>query len=261
MKTINNKQYKECSLVMLATDKAEDSLVLSNNRLWMFHGYFTQEYLHSQNKKSYHLYIISDDDINEGDWFTLNEEHSQGRIRKCWEIRNGNYYIDDPNDIKRGWGFVKPDECKKIIATTDKSLRLNSVKVSASSDFTLEQISENMPCLPQIPQSFIDHYIEQYNNGNVVDKVLVEYTQIYQNDMGVITINHTNSKTQSHWENVIDNTPKINSDNTINILTQKDSWNRDEVIELIKQYIEDVNNPIWFKKNYGSFDKWISKNL
>ena len=49
--------------------------------------------------------------------------------------------------------------------------------------------------------------------------------------------------------------PVINPDNTINILTQKDSWSRDEVIALIEKHTTDM-----FKQRI-TLDEWISKNL
>lgn len=145
MKTtqINNKHYQECDVVMLETDKAEDSLVIYKKRLWFFSGYFTQEYLKSLLAKSYHLYILSNDEIKEGDWYC-----SPARI------------------ISKHNGTEKlPDNWKKIIATTENSL---SIKKERSGENVWTQQ------LPQIPKSFTEHFINEYNKGNLLQKCLVE---------------------------------------------------------------------------------------
>jgi hypothetical protein len=105
-----------------------------------------------------HLYILSNDEIKESDY------------QICIDPNNPHYNLisQKPNNAVNSGAY------KKIIATTDSSLKLNSVKIPVSSDFTLEQISENMPCLPQIPQQFIEHFINEYNKGNVISKVLIE---------------------------------------------------------------------------------------
>jgi hypothetical protein len=225
METIDNKQYKECSVVMLATDKAKDCLLVRSRKLEQHKQYFTQAHLKNLNIKSYHLYILGNDEPEIGDWKydTFHKEISQ---------------VKSLNSISQ--------YDKKIIATTDKSLRLNSVKVSTSSDFTLEQISENIPCLPQIPQSFIDYFVEQYNKGNVIDKVLVEYINNFDDIQRLFDLEE----------------PKINANNTINILTQKDSWSRDEVIELMKDLFDVVNQADDnFYRMYNSIEHYISKNI
>jgi hypothetical protein len=118
---------------------------------------------------------------------------------------------------------------KKIIATTDK---LNTHPNVADS-------YRSGNCLPQPSQSFIEKWVEEYNKGNVITDVMVEYEA-----MNTTIVNRTYN----------DFEPKINpKDNTITIRKIKDSWSREEVVELIKQYSEDINNPIWFKKNYTSY--------
>jgi len=93
-----------------------------------------------------HLYIISDDEIKEGDWFiTLNNN-----VFKCCRITKDNIYFYQNED---GYEYINQKErCKKIIATTDISLEL-----------------------PQLSQQFIERYIECYNKGEIITDVLVEY--------------------------------------------------------------------------------------
>jgi hypothetical protein len=61
---------KTVKVVMLATEKAEDCLYTSSNKLFYHKGYLPQDYLKNHlNGKSYHLYLISNDEIKEGDWY------------------------------------------------------------------------------------------------------------------------------------------------------------------------------------------------
>lgn len=111
---------------------------------------------------------------------------------------------------------------KKIIASTNPSLNL-----------------------PQPSQSFITKYIEEYNKGNVITEVMVEYEV---NSKDII-------KFGARGEHV-----KINSkDNTITIKKIKDSWTREEVIKLIKEYHASFAS--YPTMNLDLRDNWISKKL
>jgi len=165
--------------------------------------------------KRKHLYIISDDEIKEGDW-VMNDMF---KLFKA-DIQ----YITSPYR----------NECtnhKKIIATTDTSLGL-----------------------PQPSQQFIEKYIESYNKGEVITDILVEYYNPYENLIG----NKIGSNV-GNFELTKENSCKLKinpKDNTITIKKLKDSWNREEVIELLTK----LNHTL----NIGSdrtFEEWIEENL
>jgi hypothetical protein len=102
-------EKKRCKVVMLPTDKAQDSIVDCSNRLQYFKGFFTQEYLKSQGKSSHYLYITSDDKIEEGDWYiVLADEELHKHQGKSTSFVGG----------------------KKIIATTDSKLKLPQIPQS-----------------------------------------------------------------------------------------------------------------------------------
>ena len=135
--------------------------------------------------------------------------------------------------------------CKKIIATTDKSLTINITRILG---VTRE--------LPQISQSFIEYFVSKYNKGNIITKVMVEYE--VRNDF-------------KDMEDALNGDAyklKINSDNTINIKSIKDSWNKYEFIANLIKYREDYET---FKQSchFGPnpkeieewSNKWIEKNL
>lgn len=184
MKTIqiNNGHYQECDVVMLPTDKKSD-MFICNDIL----SYTNKHQNILAGVKKYpvayqHLYILSNDEIKKGDWILYTNPNTKRTfIKKCSSVTSTYFDYErqtlEIREIPIKWA-------RKIIATTDSSLRLNSVKVSTSSDFTLGQISKNMPYLPQIPQSFIEKYITEHNKGNVISKVLVQLENDYEEPQG-----------------------------------------------------------------------------
>ena len=91
----------------------------------------------------WNLYIISDDVIKENNTHFYNPHSGQLHI-------SGNHtdYI-----------AINKNGCKKIIATTDASLGL-----------------------PQPSQQFIEKYAKEYNKGNIITDVLVEYHTDFQSE-------------------------------------------------------------------------------
>jgi len=142
-------QFKRAQCILLPTNKAENALVKSAGKLYFFKGYFTQDYLQSMNKASFHLYLLSDDEIKEGDWYY------NSRLKQIFQaIRNS--------------GYSKKTDDYKIIATTDTSLIENIEMIGTGSTYLFK--------LPQPSQQFIEKYIESYNAGQVINDVLVEYS-------------------------------------------------------------------------------------
>ena len=219
--------YKEYQIVMLSTDKA-------NSNLFIHQGLGSKEKVLSSGQGIVHrkemmacgvsqpqyLYILSDDDIKEGDWFVNLLNNSLGNSISLVESTSKN--------------------CKKIIATTDNTLVFTKQN---------RHLVQAIIHVPQIPTSFIEHYIQQYNNGNVIDKVLIEY--------------YVTHETEGDKPLCI----KVNSNNEITIKPNKTSWNRDEVVDKLLSYKVDLlveigickakNEPL--QKSFT--DEWISKNL
>jgi len=128
---------------------------------------------------SYHtnqyLYILTDDEIKEGDW-VLSKLNEIVLLKSNYT--NFNY--------------------KKIIATTDTSLKIKTMSLHGKA---ILEIS-----LPQLSQQFIEQYIESYNKGEIITNILVEYEKI--NIGSIINVSKRN-----HID-VVKVNPK---DNTINI--------------------------------------------
>ena len=125
-------------LLMLPTNN-KSNLKLGNNNLLVNNtlGY-------DSNFTNQHLYVLSDEEIKEGDWYLSFDIH-------------GNYGKPISADYNKTNEFsLKPysNYCKKIITTTDKSL----MKIDV-----------------ELPQSFIEKYVEEYYKGNKINFIPVEY--------------------------------------------------------------------------------------
>lgn len=178
------------------------------------------------NIQSQHLYIISDDEIKEGDW--------------CYDNLLGlvfQFEIGEANS-----DFIKK-HIKKIIATTDIKL--------GTCEYSDRYRESYFNPLPQPSQQFIEKYIEEYNKGNVITDVLVEYEgkALYTE--------------QQYFKGYKDNL-KINpKNNTITIKKVKDSWNREEVVQLLIDCCAEISSIHGKLKGKEPADlyKWIEENL
>lgn len=256
---IENRYYKECSVIMLPT-KDNSIITLNTNKEIHLQG--------NNNPKDYktlkqfgltpqHLYITSENEIKEGDWYldltyqmVVNEE--EGNI--C-----GN--------------------CRKIVATTDKSLLIEIESDSMRFDEPV-----GIP-LPQIPQQFIEDYVK----AGGIDEVLLEYETNYINwkhddkiealidtlelktDQNNCVITHpvepklyTKDESRGKRFRYIDTDIiklKLNQDNTVNITSIKDNSKHIYHINRLTNYLCTK-----FDKNTSELIRiqiadWIEKNL
>ena len=140
---------KKFKIVMLVTDKSNNigDIVLSpdGKRLATLN---CLTYDSEQPCTNQHLYIISDELIKEGDWLIFDN-----RIQQCISV--------DDEDIETTTAIYTKSfhQCKKIVASTDKTLQLNQDISKCVADLVIE----NKIWLPQIPESFINAYIKAYN--------------------------------------------------------------------------------------------------
>ena len=127
---------KTHKVVMLPTEKAS-RIHLANNKLIYGKELFTD----GLTGRNQHLYIISDDEIKEGDW----------------------YYSPETKQVYNQSNHETSLPCKKIVATTDTSLKVTDL------------ISDKYAVyVPQIPESFIQAYIKAYNEGKPITEVDLE---------------------------------------------------------------------------------------
>lgn len=170
MKTIeiNNKHYQEIDVIMLNTTN-ESPFGLYNNKLYNSEFGSKADYWKSQ-----HLYFLNDEEIkddktklNTTDYYYVKNHYNEWYIGKY----NGSSF-DFINH--QGNFYSNLFTCKKVIATTDISL-----KKKEQCPVRTEGVSYINFLSPQIPQSFIRQYIQNFNNGNTIDKVLVEIEEIF----------------------------------------------------------------------------------
>lgn len=169
----------------------------------------------------YHLYIVSDEEIQDGDLVIPN-----GLYRSVWEYRT-------PPCPMPYWGGERSG-CKKIIATTDKSIKLLSTAL--------------------IPKSFIEYFVKEHGKGSIITKVEVEYKQ-----WSVFTVGQTGHETPTETRLV------VNQDSTINIrqVQTKTSWTREEVEKLLLLCCGEVSCEDGSLLGKGPADlvEWIEQNL
>lgn len=164
------------------------------------------------------LYFLSDEEIKEGDW---KYQKALGKVMR----HDGGYYNFQVEN--------------KIIATTDMALKLEAGDEGWKSiDGGWNEYKPIYKQLPQPSQSFIEKYVEEYNKGNIITEVMVEYDTYPLGPNG----NVIGTDKPYPYNGLISNFEikyglKINpKDNTITIKKVKDSWNKEEILKAL-------NNP------------------
>lgn len=251
------KIKRRCTVVMLINNKeANCPMIIEQCKkqlsdLNIGQLSYTPRLLHSKEYfDQVHLYIISDEEIKEGDWmFSVNVN----------QLEKADVSLTKMTPSQKQYWL---DEIKKIIASTDPSLGL-----------------------PQPSRNFIEKYISEYNKGNVIEKVMVEYedklSELIESveNLTTICLEDYDNEEESPYYHLLEKAiselnnyspiAKISKDNTITISKVKDSWNREEVIELIKSSVGEShdfsreNNDIHSMNIIESrfLNAWINKNL
>jgi len=197
---------KTVKVVMLPTEKAS-SLYLNKAELK-----YTGEEKIALGNTNQHLYLVSDDEIKEGDWFL----HPDNVVIKANSQSDHKVY-----------------RCKKIIATTDKSL--DNVEDCSPKDGSanIKLVSR----LPQIPKSFVEQYVKA-----PIDEVELEYDTFNVNVEIPPAIRLTYNN-----EVIIHN-------------SQIKTYTREEVKTILKKYMDYA-----FGKEYSKteerIDQWMEENL
>lgn len=155
------------------------------------------------------------------------------------------YYIDKYlnkvyNSNKAGYG----EKQQVIIATTNTSLK----------------------SITQIPQEYIQYYIEQYNKGNVITKCEVEYNKCtcetaFAKDDCDYSYLDDDIQYQCKYEGV-----KLIPDNTINIVIPEEEtkmYSREEVEDLLINLYDTYEEKYWIGEKFveTEFKQWIKENL
>ena len=143
---------------------------------------------------------------------------------------------------------------REVLATTDETLYLTFNNGKTDLKFVL----------PKPSNSFISKYIEEYNKGNIITDVLVEYELVSNEEYFLNTINPDDDVPY------FDENLKINpKDNTITIKKVKDTYTREEHISNIKKFSLELGSKIHcslkgdetLSISIQDVNKWIEENL
>lgn len=267
--------WKECNIHLLSSN--ESNIVFANLRnilYWNLERYKKTEY-----STPYHLYITDDSVIKEGDWcyhFEISQEYTiikDGIKSKSLHPAQG---VFQWKNTENEW-YKK---AKKIIATTDESLVLNNNTPFAK-------------LLPNISQDFLKVYVEEYNKGNKIEKVLVEFEEYAVGNYGLsdgeptIDIRVKLSPTNEVYINLIETSivhqfvkeiqDEFKNDTNLDYLTfaadrfinknkpvEEKLYNREEVIKFAESFARMVQEKeIQLVNSYKAIHniKWIKENL
>ena len=140
------------------------------------------------NWEAQHLYILSDEEIKEGDNILV-DIYPHGNPE--WKLAKVVSVYESIVEVDLGWSTTqtKPvSVCKKIIATTDTELTSKSVINTIDGDY-------HHTIMPTIPQHIIEAYVKK-----PFDKVMVEYPKDWK-------------VTDSRYPSPVH--PKLNQDGTL----------------------------------------------
>lgn len=183
-----------------------------------------------------HLYLVSDDEIKEGDYVYCKSDVLDDFIDKVETL--------EELSIARGEQYVC--KSKKVIATTDPSL--------------------NIPLIPE-------QFVKDYCDSNGIGEVMVDYDilKIYEKSSGYDGWRCCCGKWHYMDEQSCDcsySQPITTIDNYISISSLKESWSREElpiqsIIQVLK-YCED--NQIYDKLSiyddfYYKLNEWVKRNV
>lgn len=230
MKTINYKGETcvKAKVIMLPTERSNmcKLIDLEDNsfeiKLQPNKDAFKDDKSHGFHIQPFELYIITDEKIEKDDWF-LYLSSDTPITYKCNRI-------DSTFERQR-------DECKKIVASTDASLK---TEIDGYRGDLLPDVSFDIE-LPQPPQAFI----EAYCKAGGIDEVLVEVEPV--------VFGEVDGEIIYDWEHKI----KTDSHNTITIHpVEEKTFTLSEVEEITRKVVLDYtakgySRPIsdWNKEN------------
>jgi hypothetical protein len=204
---------RECMVMLLPTEKAS---TLSKDK---YGPLYFGNYPEDNNMLNQFIYILSNDEIKEGDWVYN---------KKSKEV----YKITIKEEV------VSYE--KKIIATTDTSL-IGGVRWGKEFSF------------PQPSPQFIQKYVELYNKGKIIERCLVEYEIVPDFE------SKDRDNDGQIFNGLKKEELKVDENNYITITKVKDSLSKKDVEKLlwklangivdgsIKPNDEDTNK--WIKEN------------
>lgn len=183
--------FKRCKVVMLPVKRG--NIIKKWDKLY-YAGNDTEP-VTAGSAVNQALYILSDDIIESGDWVCAFDE-----------------FIGKFGSFK----YSYTNKCKKIIATTDRSLKIevDRPQIHQGVEWGSEKIEESLPSPSQ-------GFVQKYTDKGGIDNILVEYESILSYP----------------FEQV-----KVSSDDTITIKPVKTKWNKEEVLEEMSRALSNYKS-------------------
>ena len=244
---------KKAKVVMLPTNRKAPCITKRVDCYGDFSGYYYKEILDGRDTKCFALYIIeptTNSSYSKGDWFLALNNPNSKLSQPIQVVEKSDRWLRDSNQNE----YLLPD-CRKIIAST------NPLIIFEAEDTRGQNVSIE---IPQPSNSFIQKYIEEYNKGNEIIDILVEYEEIIYNP-------EKEREYQSNDRIYIEDCDKqtrlkINyNDNTITIKKVKEIYTKEEVYQILEKYTSFIWNevgihyPISLGKD--AKDKFINSEL
>jgi hypothetical protein len=250
--TIGGKQYQECDVVMLETRFKKDIYIPvfklnEDSILTKFAGFG-----HSVSK-FFHLYILSNDEIKEGDW---NYDRTTKQIYKA----------------KRNYKPTEDPQWLKVLATTDTSLELPQIPTTFIQQSIDAYNNGNVieKCFVEVEDKSLVNGAKSFisNIGNKVNMACL----IKLNENNEISILIPTVEENTKLEQLAELLEKADvrkytcinkfdysqlERDIVDLFEQKQMFSREEVTFLIKKYSIEACGQPWFDKD----EEWIEKNL
>ena len=261
---------KKCKAVMLPTekgilileDKFEKGMILDTCLNHNFKEYNPEN--NYEHVGVHSLYIISDDEIKEGDnvyskhyglGVVIEDNHPNYKGEFPIRVKYPNIIVPYFNDggYSSDRKLIYLQDCKKVIASTDPELVFNNKVINANYGVKMEGFHHKQ--LPQIPESFIKSYVE----AGGIDEVMVEYELIHmlknrrggQTGMYQLKLTNNNEVVISMVEE------KVYDEKWLSELYAEKMYSREEVAAKIRQYFNNDEGIV----DEEDCEKWIEENL
>lgn len=205
--------------------------------------------------KPQHIYLLSDDEIKEGDWFVFNNY----KLLRCDKIEVGTtqtfFEANGKNYNKSG--------CKKVIASNDSNLK----KECQGCRFHKNNSSVIYTCSCEFIPRFREDFVKLYaNSGGEIDEVNVEYEdgELYCTNCGKSEFTCDEDKDCQTFERK--EGIKLRDDHTVIISGNDTTYTKEDVEKLLSKFashVDDLYRPYTRDNDQATerLPSWVKENL
>ncbi|HWY09696.1 MAG TPA: hypothetical protein VN026_00150 [Bacteroidia bacterium] len=221
----------EIVLVKSKPDSSIDQIIYLSGRVkpCLSFGNINDDFHNADDAKPQDLYVVSGEEVKVDDWGIGYATGFKGKGAKHFLFKHDDSKMAKLNAICAG--------NRKVIATTTE------LEVKEKRYLIPDEPFEYFE-LPKLPQDFIEKYIKEWNDGNVIKEVLLEYESNVLMEDG--------DDLSEMWQ------LKLNPDNTVivHLVTEEKKYTRTEVKALFDKATYELS-AMYSKEEK---DKWFNKN-